>query len=293
MINAPNLACIILALAAPAASAAGSLRGSRRTQSEGMVTTEGPTDIDIAIAKFALNLECLEAEFYSYAAYGYGLTDDLRGYGPEPIGGMKATLSPEVQAYAEEIAKNEIAHVGVLRAALGDLAPACPQIDIGPAFAAVANAAAATVFDPPYTPYDRDTSFLLGAFLFEDVGVTAYNGAAPLLTNKGILSTAASILAVEAYHGGSLRTLLYQQEDVVLTPHTFTVGEAVALASALRAFVGGGKDKALETDGVLSIIPVDENSLAFARTATEVLNIVYLGSASTPGGFFPNGINMT
>eukprot|EP00611_Tribonema_gayanum_P025312 TRINITY_DN5735_c0_g1_i1.p1 TRINITY_DN5735_c0_g1~~TRINITY_DN5735_c0_g1_i1.p1 ORF type:complete len:206 (-),score=69.84 TRINITY_DN5735_c0_g1_i1:383-1000(-) len=205
---------------------------------------------------------------------------------------MKASLSPAVQTYAEEIANNEIAHVAVLRAALGDAAPACPQIDIGPAFAAAANAAVGTTLSPAYTPYFNDEWFLLGSFIFEDVGVTAYNGAATLLTNKSVLGAAASILAVEAYHGGSIRTLLYQQEDIVLTPYAFTVGQAVTAISALRAAVGGGKDVALETNGVVTIIPTDENALAYARMATEVLAIVYLGSADVPGGFFPDGINM-
>lgn len=45
-----------------------------------------------------------QAEFYSWAAFGKGLPPSLRGYGPAPVGGKKAKLSPEAQAYAEQIA---------------------------------------------------------------------------------------------------------------------------------------------------------------------------------------------
>ena len=55
--------------------------------------------------------------------------------------------------------------------------------------------------------------------------------------------------------------------------------------------VGGGKDQGIVVDGEANINPTDENSVAFARTPTEVLNIAYLGDAGTPGGFFPEGIN--
>jgi hypothetical protein len=39
------------------------------------------------------------------------------------------------------------------------------------------------------------------------------------------------------------------------------------------------------------IVPADQNAIAFARNTTEILNIVYLGDAKTPGGFFPEGLN--
>jgi hypothetical protein len=87
---------------------------------------------------------------------------------------------PLVQMYAREIADDEIAHVRFLRAALGDAAVICPKMDIGPAFAAAAAAAVGVdVLEPKFDPYANDLFFLHGGFIFEDVGVTAYNGAVP------------------------------------------------------------------------------------------------------------------
>lgn len=55
-----------------------------------------------------------------------------------------------------------------------------PAIDIGQAFATAANAAANATLSPPFSPYANDITFLLGAFIFEDVGVTAYGVSEPI-----------------------------------------------------------------------------------------------------------------
>ena len=131
-----------------------------------------------------------------------------------------------------------------------------------------------------FDPFADDDSFLLGAFIFEDVGVTAYKGAARFIENKDFLEAAAGILAVEAYHAGMVRTLLYGRG-------LFQPANAI---SDLRASVGGGKDQGIRRNGKANIVPADSNAIAFSRTPEEVLAIVYLGGKRA-GGFYPNGLN--
>jgi hypothetical protein len=262
-----------------------------------------PVNIDVDVLNFALNLEYLEAEFYLQAAFGRGLSDADAGNGPASTGGKKLVytgvsaqekaLDAAVQAYIEEIAIDEENHVKFLRAALGNKAVARPQIDIGGvggAFEAAGKAASAgalTGFDP----YANALFFLHGAFVFEDVGVTAYKGAARLLTSKDFLEAAAGILAVEAYHAGEIRTLLYSQRETVV--QGLKVSQIVQAISDLRDTLGGSEaDQGIIGDaGKGNILPTDANSIAFSRNTRQVLNIVYGAKDATKGLFFPNGLN--
>ena len=69
------------------------------------------TDADIM--NFALNLECLEATYYSTAVNGFGLNATTLGGGPQGVGGGKATLSPDLIKIATELANDEIDHVSL------------------------------------------------------------------------------------------------------------------------------------------------------------------------------------
>jgi len=66
-----------------------------------------------------------------------------------------------------------------------------------------------------------------GAFLFEDVGVTAFAGAIPQVSQKPSLELLAGIAPVEAYHAAILRTLLYQKGFDMVQPYNIRVFDFV------------------------------------------------------------------
>ncbi len=251
------------------------------------------------ILNFALNLEYLESQFYQYAVFGKGLADNMligKGTQGAVIGGRAVAFrDPVVAAYAREIAKDERDHVRFLLAALGSAAVAQPAIDVGGtnpngAFSVAARAAGLVGPGQAFDPYASDEAFLLGAFIFRDVGVTAYKGAAPLIENKTYLEAAAGILAAEAYHAGLVRTVLYAKG--LETPSLRTAADAI---SGARDSLDNSEsqDQGISgTAGISNIVPLDDNGIAYSRSPGDVLNIVYLSKeAVTRGGFFPAGVN--
>lgn len=259
------------------------------------------TDADIL--NLALNLEYLEAQFYLYAVNGTGLPAAMTASGGGTAGGtvtggarVDFSGDPLVGAYAREIAADEQAHVAFLRTALGSSAVAMPNINISGdangAFTAAARAAGVVGASDTFNPYSSPENFLLGAYIFEDVGVTAYKGAAPLLTSKVYLEAAAGILAAEAYHAGLVRTVLYAKG---MTTGALLTGASKISDARDTLDKNGDSDQGLTgTGGAANIVPADENAVAYSRNSQQVHNIVYLnasGSNVNGGGFFPNGTN--
>jgi hypothetical protein len=273
---------------------------------------------DTDILNFALNLEYLEAEFYLRAATGNGLSAADTGNASTTVtGGTKLTgLTTFQQNIVNELAYTEQEHVRFLRSALGSSAVSRPNINLTAGFAGIvtaANAATPATTTLPtiptaFNPFGTFDQFMVGALAFEDTGVTAYNGAAPLISNAGIaagyLGAAAGIMAVEAYHGGLLRNLLTANaitQGYTAYPYPLYANRVGVLLNVLS---GGTTETSLAgfvaapatvaTVGTSAIVPADSNAIAYHRTTDQVLHIVYGtgGTAGvTSGGFFPNGLN--
>ena len=128
---------------------------------------------DVDILNFALTLEYLEAAYYTQ--------------GLKRVGGLPG----DAKALATEIRDNENEHVSALMQTIEDLGGTpvkAPGVDFGDAFAS-------------------PESFLELAQTFEDTGVSAYNGAAPMIMSPEVLGAAGSIVQVEARHAAAIRSL--------------------------------------------------------------------------------------
>jgi len=123
---------------------------------------------DVDILNFALTLEYLESTFYAEAK-------------------SRAKPSGELKSLVDLIAKDEQQHVEALTGSikkLGGKPVAEPKFDFS---------------------YSGTGGFLKLAQTFEDTGVSAYNGAAPMIKSKEVLTAAGSIVQVEARHAAAIR----------------------------------------------------------------------------------------
>jgi hypothetical protein len=225
-----------------------------------------PAITDLDILNFALNLEYLEAEFYSVATRGMtieqlGIPISGSGRPGATTGGGQIHFGSEpfrLGQVAFEIGHNERVHVRLLRDAItqfGGTPVAKPAINLDALGAFAGNLDA----------------YLALSRAFEDTGVSAYGGAAPLIQDKTVLGYAARILAAEAEHVGLVR---------------------------LQVAMRGVKTQALDS---LDILPPPSGDKYFSieyfkgltavRTPQQVLAIVYAMADATAGGFFPNGVN--
>lgn len=248
------------------------------------------------VLTFAYNLECLEGQFYSCAAFGTPLPTSITGGGPAPSSCTKANLSASVGTYAAELAREEQAHVAFLYSALtsAGATPVCPSVNIDTAFESAARAAFMTTspLNPTFNPYANDVFFLHGSFIFEDLGASAYLGGLGLLTTPTYRQAAAQIGNTESYHSAVVRTLLYQQLTTTPAYNSTVLQITNAIVSALNSLSGSPQLKYnLQNNQGSSLANVDAMAFVPVATPAQILKVVTLNApAGQGGGFFPNNL---
>jgi hypothetical protein len=123
---------------------------------------------DVGILNFALTLEYLEAKFYAEAK-------------------SRAKAKGELKQLVNLLAEDEQQHVEALAATVKKLG-------------------GKPVAEPKFNfEYSDTAGFLKLAQTFEDTGVSAYNGAGPMIKSKEVLAAAGGIVQVEARHAAAIR----------------------------------------------------------------------------------------
>lgn len=142
---------------------------------------------DVGILNYAYALEQLEAAFYTQVV-------------TTPYSG----ITPSESVLLNDIHKHEVIHRDFLKAALGTSA----IIGLTPNFSSI--------------DFTSRASVLGTAKAFEDLGVSAYNGAGQLISDANYLLIAGKIVSVEARHAAAIRDLLnpnsadFAGDDVVV-----------------------------------------------------------------------------
>jgi rubrerythrin len=125
---------------------------------------------DVDILNFALTLEYLETDFYQQK-------------------GKTVGLSGQAKSLAKSFGDEEAEHVAALTKA-------------------ITSSGGKPVKKPMFVfPGKDQKSFLKLAYILENTGVGAYNGAAPSLQSKALLAAAGSIVQIEARHAASIALL--------------------------------------------------------------------------------------
>ncbi len=246
-------------------------------------TTTTPAITDVL--NFALNLEYLEANLYYFCSTGNVIPTSYSG---TPAAGSTfptMALYTAVQANAQAaalaaaLAQDELNHISDLRTAITSLGGT--PID-QPVLNYAAKGAVTTV-----------PQFLATARQFTALGNSAYEGAAQfLVSNPGVLTTAAQILGAEGQHLGAVN---YQ---------CITQGVTTAFSTNSAAYLDEQDQPPNTTQFFTVALPGNAAGIPAGippfRTTSQDLGVVYGVSMPTTlnptvgvtsGGFFPSGVN--
>ena len=131
---------------------------------------------DVGILNYAYALEQLESAFYAAVQNGSYYT----------------SANDNERAILDDLEAHERAHTEFFAAAIASVGTLIPDLEVD--FSAI--------------DFSNRNSVLSTAMAFEDLGVSAYNGAGRLLQNPDYLVVAGKIVSVEARHASVIRSIL-------------------------------------------------------------------------------------
>ncbi|KAM0751135.1 hypothetical protein T439DRAFT_380141 [Meredithblackwellia eburnea MCA 4105] len=276
-----------------ATTSSSEIKGSSTSSSAGASETKASSsstsasNVDLVVLNLALTLENLEAQFYSKALSTFPVSAMVAA-------GLSQTQAQIITEQVQAIQKDEATHASAITDAI--------KAGGGTPFNGCSFNFDGALADP--------ITFLAVARSLEQVGVSAYLGAASLLSDKAILTAAGSILTLEARHQSLLNTFNGgtfnpQSFDIALGPE-----QVLALAGG---FLQGcqASDLSLTTNQPLAVTDAQSGTtrfqigsqLAFASTldlasqASSLSCHMIVGGAATALVFdaskcvVPNGIN--
>lgn len=132
---------------------------------------------DVGVLNYAYALEQLEAAFYIAV-----------------LDSAYSGMSSEEGQILEDLRNHEVAHRDWFKAAISSVAASSIIPGLTPDFSSV--------------DFSNRASVLATAQAFEDLGVSAYNGAGQLIENTDYLIQAGKIVSVEARHAAAIRSII-------------------------------------------------------------------------------------
>lgn len=240
----------------------GSFVATRAGDADAQPALEPRLISDTDILNFILNLDYLQAEFYTVAISGRRIADYRVGTGGvgtagDTVGGAAIAFEPRLRDLVTQLAADERAHVKTLRARLGAVAVAKPAINL----------------EAKGAGFRSESEFLVLARLLEDLVMTSSQGVIGLIGDPRLRATAVGLALAEAQHANTFRSLVSERGLIVSRIDALDVPPPPAPQGRL--------------------FNVDTDGLCHVRTASQALAVLYGTEApfAAAGGFFPQGLN--